>query len=90
MTLLNEKCAVCGGRLIEKEVEKLLRGGRHMAAMKVKAEVCLHCGERFFKPDDIEWFERVEFKLEHDQTNEFKVLGAAFQVVSSSDGLTVS
>jgi len=57
--------------------DKATRGGRSLAAMKVKAEVCLHCGERFLKP-------------EHDQTNELKVLGAAFQAASSSDGFTVS
>ncbi|MCC9076735.1 YgiT-type zinc finger protein [Litorilinea aerophila] len=33
------KCPVCGGELVEKEVEKLLRGGKHTAVIKVRAEV---------------------------------------------------
>jgi YgiT-type zinc finger domain-containing protein len=41
-----EKCPICGGELIEKEVEKVLKGGANTAILKVKAEVCLHCGER--------------------------------------------
>jgi hypothetical protein len=31
-----EKCSVCGGELIEKEVEKLLRRGVNTAVMKIK------------------------------------------------------
>jgi len=29
-----------------RELEKLLRGGAHTAVLKVRAEVCLRCGER--------------------------------------------
>ncbi|MEK6623039.1 MAG: YgiT-type zinc finger protein [Planctomycetota bacterium] len=43
-----EKCPVCGSGLIGKKVEKLLRGGSNTAVLKVHAEVCLHCGERFY------------------------------------------
>ena len=28
-----EKCPVCGGELVEKDVEKLLKGGRHTAVL---------------------------------------------------------
>ena len=28
-----EKCPVCGGELVEKEVEKLLRGGDNLATV---------------------------------------------------------
>ena len=44
-----DKCPVCGGELVEKEVEKVLRGGNHTAVLPVQAEVCLHCGERLTK-----------------------------------------
>jgi YgiT-type zinc finger domain-containing protein len=37
-------CPVCGGEMVEKEVEKLLRGGVNIAAVTAYAEVCLHCG----------------------------------------------
>ncbi|MFN3466422.1 MAG: YgiT-type zinc finger protein [Candidatus Brocadiales bacterium] len=38
------KCPICGDELVEKKVEKLLRGGHHTAVLKVKADVCLHSG----------------------------------------------
>ena len=38
------RCPVCGGELLEKEVEKLLRGGNHTAIVRVRAEVCLRAG----------------------------------------------
>jgi len=34
-----EKCPVCGEELIEKKVEKLLRGGSHAAVVSVDAEL---------------------------------------------------
>lgn len=45
-----DKCPVCGGELIEKEVEKLLKGGVHTAVLRVRAEVCLQCGEDCMQP----------------------------------------
>ncbi len=86
MKYLNEKCAVCGGQLLEKEVEKLLRGGRNMASLKVRAEVCSHCGERFYTPRVIEQFEKIESELEEDNIQNFQAVGQAFQIASSMDG----
>ena len=43
-----ERCPVCGGELVGKEVEKLLRGGIHTAVVRVYADVCLRCGERLY------------------------------------------
>ncbi len=80
MEYTDEKCAVCGGKLIEKKVEKLLRGGRNMASVTVMAEVCLHCGERFYSPEIIERFEEIELELERERTQNFQILGHAFQV----------
>lgn len=75
-----EKCPVCGWELIEKEVEKILRGGSHTAVLKVRAEVCQHCGERLYSPQTIRRFEEVRAKLERQETEEFLPLGLSFQV----------
>ncbi|MGE0082815.1 MAG: YgiT-type zinc finger protein [Desulfococcaceae bacterium] len=77
---MDEKCAVCGGQLIEKKVEKLLRGGKNMACLNVMAQVCLHCGERFYTPEIIEQFEKIESALEREETRNFQMTGHAFQV----------
>lgn len=76
-----EKCPVCGGELVEKEVEKLLRGGIHTAVLKVRAEVCLYCGERLYSQETVRRFEQIRAKLERQETADFEPLGVSFQVV---------
>ncbi|WKZ15514.1 MAG: YgiT-type zinc finger protein [Candidatus Jettenia caeni] len=75
-----EKCPVCGGNLVEKKVEKLLRGGVNVAVLKVRAEVCLHCGERLYSQETVRKFEEIRTKLEHQETSEFQPLGKSFEV----------
>ena len=74
------KCPVCGGDMIEKEVEKLLRGGENTAVLKVKAEVCLHCGERQYAQETVSRFEQVKAKLVRHETSGFQLMGQSFQV----------
>mgnify|MGYP002067116005 CR=1 FL=1 len=76
-----EKCPSCGGELIEKEVEKLLRGGVHTAVLKVRAEICLRCGERLYSADTVKRFEQIREKLVKQEVKDFKVLGQTFQVM---------
>lgn len=65
-------CPVCGGDTIEKEFEKLLRGGVNLAAVTVHAEVCLHCGERLYSKDTVEHFEQVRAKLSSGDVSGFE------------------
>jgi YgiT-type zinc finger domain-containing protein len=74
------KCPVCGGEMVEKEVEKLLRGGIHTATIKVQAEVCLKCGERLYSQEVVRDFERIRAKLERGEVEEFQPLGGFFKV----------
>ena len=76
------KCPVCGGEMVEKQVEKLLRGGPHTAAVKVQAEVCLHCGERLYSAETVRRFEQIRNKLRRHEVEEFKLVGQSFEVVS--------
>jgi len=78
---LFEKCPVCGGEVVEKEVEKLLKGGKNTAVVKVTTEVCLHCGERLYSHDTIIRFEKIRKKLQEDDVEEFVPIGKTFQVV---------
>lgn len=74
------KCPVCGGEMVKKEVEKLLRGGIHTATIKVQAEVCLRCGERLYPQEMVRRFEQIRAKLERKEVAEFQPLGQSFQV----------
>ncbi len=75
-----DKCPICGGELVEKEVEKLLKGGIHTAVLRVRAEVCLRCGERLYAVETVRRFEQIRQKLERQQVAEFQPLGQTFQV----------
>ena len=75
-----EKCPICGGELVEKEVEKLLCGGKHTAILRIQAEVCLHCGERLYTQDTVRYFEQIRSKLRRQEISEFQPLGQSFEV----------
>ena len=75
-----EQCPVCGGELVEKQVEKVLRGGNHTAVVKVSAEVCLHCGERLYSQETVRLFEDIRLKLAREEVADFQPVGQAFQV----------
>jgi YgiT-type zinc finger domain-containing protein len=77
---LFEKCPVCGGELAEKEVEKVLKGGSNTAILTVKAEVCLHCGERLYGPETVAHFEDIRTKLATEDVAEFEPVGRTYQV----------
>ncbi len=75
-----EKCPLYGAELVEKEVEKLLCGGNHTTVLKVRAEVCLRCGERLYSHETVRRFEEIGTKLERQETETFKPLAKLFQV----------
>ena len=75
-----DKCPVCGGELVEKDVEKLLRGGIHTGVLTVRADVCLRCGERLYSLETVRRFEQIRQKLERQEVAEFQPLGQSFQV----------
>ena len=76
-----KKCPVCGGDMVEKEVEKLLCGGKNTAMLKVNAEVCLHCGERLYSQETVSRFKQIREKLLHQDIADFQPLGQSFQAV---------
>lgn len=75
-----DKCPICGSELVEKEVEKLLRGGKNTAVVNVKADVCLHCGERLYSDKQVRMFEQIRAKLATDETQEYQRIGQSYQV----------
>ena len=74
------ECPVCGGEMVEKDVEKLLRGGVHIAVVTVSAEICLRCGEWLYSKETISRFEQIRAKLSRQELADFQPLGQSFQV----------
>ncbi len=75
------QCPVCGGKVVEREVEKILRGGTNTAILRVKADICLHCGERMYSGETITRFEEIRGKLARQEVVDFQPIGQSFQVV---------
>ena len=75
-----DKCPICGNELVEKEVEKILRGGRHTAVVTVRAAVCLHCGEQLYSEEQVRLFEQIRTKLAKDDTQEYEQVGKSYHV----------
>ena len=78
------QCPVCGGEMVEKDVEKLLRGGSHIAAVTVRAEVCLRCGERLYAQEIVRYFAHIRAKLKRQEFTDFQPLGQSFLVPEPS------
>ncbi|MDE0199021.1 MAG: YgiT-type zinc finger protein [Caldilineaceae bacterium] len=74
-----KKCPICGGEMVEKEVEKLLRGGANTAAVTAPAEVCLHCDERLYSAETVSRFQQIRAKLSCHDVADLKPLGQSFQ-----------
>lgn len=78
--MLFDKCPVCGGEMVEKEVTEVVRGGGHTATLKVKATVCQRGGERYFPLETVRLFEKIQTKLERQEIEDFKPTGRSFEV----------
>lgn len=75
-----DKCPICGSGIMEKEIEKLLRGGNNTAVVRVRTEVCLHCGERLYSDEQVRFFEKIRAKLAKNDTQGYQHLGQSYQV----------
>lgn len=75
-----DKCPVCGRDLVEKKVEKLVRGGAHTTVLLVDAEVCLRCGERLYSQETVRLFEQTRAKLERQEVSDFQPMVQSFRV----------
>ncbi|MDJ1421858.1 MAG: YgiT-type zinc finger protein [Candidatus Methanoperedens sp.] len=64
-----------GGKLVNEEVEKILRGDVYTAVLKVREDVCLHCGERLYSQEIVISFEEIRRKLEHKEVADFQHIG---------------
>lgn len=65
--------------MVEKEVEKLLRGGVNIAAVTARADVCIKCGERLFSAETVSRFQQIRAKLSCHEVADLKPLGQSFQ-----------
>lgn len=75
-------CPACGFEdTFTREVEKFLKINNDILIVKIKVEVCKHCGEKIYEPKTIEYLENIkkQFIENKDEINLNKV-GMAFKV----------
>lgn len=66
--------------MVEKEIEKVLRGGNNTAVIVVHAEICLKRGEHLYSEETIRRFDEIRDKLAREETNDFMQLGITCKV----------
>jgi YgiT-type zinc finger domain-containing protein len=74
------KCFRCGSTEIDdRPVEELVRQGRYVVALRVRANVCSNCGEKYFEKDQVAMFEDMRRRLEHGDVEGFRVTGEVLE-----------
>jgi hypothetical protein len=65
-------------------VEELVRQGKYVVALRVPANVCGECGEKYYEKRHVEQFEDIRRRLQHGDLDGFKVTGEVLEPVASS------
>lgn len=79
------KCFRCGSSEIgERTVEHFIRHGTHVAVLRLPANVCLICGERYFERGDALAIEDVRRRLERGDLAGFRVSGDLLEPLVAS------
>ena len=75
-----DSCPTCGGDLLCKEVETLLRGGLNTAAVRANVFVCSRCREHIYPIELVREFDRIKVELTDEHTTSFRRLGRSYEV----------
>lgn len=75
-----DPCPVCGGELVKRQVEEILKGAQDTATLNVEAMVCLRCGERLYSEDTVRNFERIRANLTRGSVEGLEPVGRAYKV----------
>ena len=63
-----DRCPVCGGPIVEREVEDGLRKGVVRETIRMRTDVCLKCGERLYTPEAAQRLENTGSGLDARDT----------------------
>ncbi len=50
--------------------------------INVKAEVCDHCGERYYDPETVRYFEKLKLELKNGNSSQLIPVGTSYKVAS--------
>jgi YgiT-type zinc finger domain-containing protein len=75
-------CPLCRGDVKKMDVDVLVREGTNVVLVKVKAEVCLQCGEKLYGPEEVMLFDDIRKKLRKGMTGEFREVGRFYELAA--------
>ena len=78
-------CPNCGGEVIEKKVEKLIKGGCNAAVLTIEAGVCTKCGERYYTKGTHEKMQKIRKELERGFTKDLRLIGHTYAYEELAD-----
>lgn len=79
------RCFRCGSTDInDRTVEELVRQGQYVVALRLSANVCSNCGERFLERDDVAVIEDVRRRLERGELDGFRVTGELLEPIGAA------
>jgi YgiT-type zinc finger domain-containing protein len=76
--MITKVCPLCGGEVVEKTVDELVRGDDDVAILTLVAGVCHKCGERIYDAETYREIERLREKLKRNQVGDLKRIGIVY------------
>jgi len=80
--MIVSKCAICGGKVEEREVSEEVRVGNDFVVIdNVRAGVCVECGERYYPPGVVDKLRNIEKSImDRKRLKELDVIGNAYRL----------
>ena len=80
--MIVSKCAICGGKVEEREVSEEVRVGNDFVVIdNVRAGVCVECGERYYPPGVVDKLRNIERSImDRKRLKELDVIGNAYRL----------
>ena len=76
------KCAICNGKVEEREVSEEVRVGNDFVVIeRVRAGVCIECGERYYPPCVVDRLRKIERSImDRKRIKELDVIGTTYKL----------
>ena len=80
--MIVSKCAICGGKVEEREVSEEVRVGNDFVVIEnVIAGVCMECGERYYPPGVVDRLRDIETRaMDQKKLKRLDVMGRAYRM----------
>jgi YgiT-type zinc finger domain-containing protein len=79
------RCFRCGSTEVERRpVEELVHRGQYVVALRLLADVCATCGERYLQRADVATIEDVRRRLDRGELDGFRVAGELLEPLGAA------